>query len=92
MSVADDDFYEEDEPPADVASAFERNAAGRTSSRIGADDMCGQCGHPFGQHALVATMFGWLGGHADMPIGGIIRCPVEDCACRSTWSIPSDLR
>lgn len=54
---------------------------------IGAEDDCVQCGHPFGPHVVVAEEFKTLLGVEDVPIGGHIHCPVEDCDCSMTWSL-----
>jgi hypothetical protein len=42
-------------------------------------NVCGRCGHDFGNHACVATT-------KDPMNGGIILCPRRGCRCYSTWS------
>lgn len=49
----------------------------------GADGLCVQCAHPWGQHRLC--------GHGSPPTEGWIECPVEACTCHGTWSLPEDL-
>lgn len=39
---------------------------------------CGQCGHPFDPHVLVAV-------NGDPTLGGIILCPQAECRCYATY-------
>ncbi len=45
-----------------------------------AGELCGQCGHPFDPHAVIAT----TGEPTD---GGIMLCPVVGCECYATWGM-----
>jgi hypothetical protein len=47
---------------------------------MGDDSACGQCGHAFDPHVIVAT----TGDQAD---GGIMLCPVAECECFATWGL-----
>ncbi len=43
------------------------------------DDLCGQCAHDMGPHAMLSLT-------GDPLDGGIMLCPVGGCQCFSTWS------
>jgi hypothetical protein len=51
------------------------------------DEPC-KCGHPSGPHVLVSTVTSTLASGAEIPAGGWMYCPVDGCACWSTWSVP----
>ena len=44
---------------------------------------CKQCGHPLNPHILIAI------DKDDLTKGGIIKCPVLECTCHSTWDFTS---
>jgi hypothetical protein len=47
-------------------------------------ETCG-CTHPFDPHVLVALEAAELAGVPDVPVAGVILCPV--CECAMTWSV-----
>jgi len=44
-------------------------------------EQCGQCGHPFPPHHMVAT-------REDPQLGGVVVCSMPWCMCFSTWDVP----
>lgn len=48
------------------------------------DDPCGQCGHVWGNHVLVASNSG------DPIDGGHAQCPYQDCECLQFWDLPEE--
>jgi hypothetical protein len=42
---------------------------------------CTLCGHPWNDHRMLAEA-------GPVAVQGITLCPVEGCACRSTWDAP----
>ncbi len=46
-----------------------------------ADD-CAVCGHPWREHHLCAR--------SRPPTEGWIECPVKNCECQQTWSVPAE--
>jgi ribosomal protein L32 len=59
----------------------------QTSASVGAasaaNGTCEQCGHDWNAHRLC--------GYGDPPTEGWIECPVEGCACKSSWSLPPEV-
>ena len=47
-------------------------------------ETCG-CMHPFDPHVLVALETAELAGVPDVPVSGVILCPV--CECAMTWAV-----
>lgn len=48
---------------------------------------CGNCPHDFTPHVLVMTESGEVAGVQDVPVGGLMFCPVPGCGCTATWSV-----
>lgn len=45
------------------------------------------CGHPWDDHVLTVVGEATVGNVDDLPISGLITCPVDDCDCEGTWSL-----
>lgn len=55
-------------------------------------ELCQVCGHPWDPHVLVADKFRNVGKVTDVPVGGVISCPVEECGCQMTWGLSRTYR
>jgi hypothetical protein len=53
---------------------------------VSADDVCAQCGHPFGPHVFIAERTRVVLGR-EIPAGGSVTCPVLGCDCVGTWDV-----
>lgn len=48
------------------------------------DEPCSHCGHMWGPHVLIATMF-------TPEHGGMMFCNQPGCNCQTTWSVEDNL-